>query len=199
VLRKEEVILQPIESAADDIELRSEKLHETLNAPVIDTRNLQQLLQGMILAQVNGGTSQFCKAFLGPEARDQYPSTSVQTLRVALCAFLVAVDCGVDTYRGLCKTEADTALLREFELGFDNMKAEMEPMLKVADEKASKKKTDKKLEFRAIAMMVRGAASIKRRVLSSAELDGYDDRADTAGRHSIAPETKSATEAMVAP
>lgn len=46
-----QVILQPIDSSRDDIELRIQKLDELLESPSFDHRNLQQMLQGMILAR----------------------------------------------------------------------------------------------------------------------------------------------------
>jgi hypothetical protein len=124
---KDEVVLEPIDSARDDIEQRLDKMQELLNASPIDPRALQQLLQGMILAQVNGGSAQVARGFLGPTSSATHEQQAL--LKETLGMFLEAVGEGVSVHQLHCATETDLALHIEFMRGLRQLRADMAPLL----------------------------------------------------------------------
>eukprot|EP01006_Ploeotia_vitrea_P040513 TRINITY_DN66428_c9_g1_i1.p1 TRINITY_DN66428_c9_g1~~TRINITY_DN66428_c9_g1_i1.p1 ORF type:complete len:1833 (+),score=1077.90 TRINITY_DN66428_c9_g1_i1:674-5500(+) len=70
VVRHEDTILQPVESAIDDIEKRISKMNKILAEKPISAKSLTGLLQGSVATQVNGGAIEVVNAFFKkqPEA-----------------------------------------------------------------------------------------------------------------------------------
>ena len=84
VAQRVELVLQPADSVAEDIQQRTAVLEEVLNQSKRVLINLQPLMHGMLLASVNGGTMPICKAFLSVEYRNLNPQAKLANLRAML-------------------------------------------------------------------------------------------------------------------
>eukprot|EP00455_Lapot_gusevi_P054807 TRINITY_DN8854_c0_g1_i6.p1 TRINITY_DN8854_c0_g1~~TRINITY_DN8854_c0_g1_i6.p1 ORF type:complete len:250 (+),score=96.46 TRINITY_DN8854_c0_g1_i6:82-750(+) len=162
ILQKVEQTLNPVESALDDVQTRIDKLQQMLvacqavsgpsspsasassssSAPdSFDVRVLTQFLQGMVLAKVNGGMGQICSAFFSEEKVPEVFSTeALNALRTTLHAFIECVSNALEVHRTLCTSEAEQALQREFDSGFDSLKQEMMDRIKPQNKSIKKNK-----------------------------------------------------------
>jgi len=96
---KEEIILNPLESAIEDVNLRTEKINSLLAHRPVSRKTLTGLLQGCVAPQVHGGAVQVCHAFLKlNEDRNskQYGLKMLANLKEALRRFLRACQQGLD-------------------------------------------------------------------------------------------------------
>ena len=66
ISRRQETILSPIESATEDIILRTNTLLEQLISDNLNQKTLTGLLAGSVATQVHGGAKEVCMAFLSP-------------------------------------------------------------------------------------------------------------------------------------
>jgi hypothetical protein len=80
--------LNPLESSLEAIDRRTEVMTELARATNLSKNNLQSVLQGSVLVQVNAGPGEICEVFLG-EA-NLWPAREVFLMQRSLTAFLSA-------------------------------------------------------------------------------------------------------------
>ena len=127
--KREELVLEPAENVADDIQMRTIALEEQITSEKIELKNLQPTLHGALLAQVNGGIMPLCKAFLSKEYSVQNPTAVLQPLRTALKNFLAALERAVDLHRKLSQVEADQEMQHELEKSLEDTRDAVTPYL----------------------------------------------------------------------
>jgi hypothetical protein len=86
VVGRQEVIFSPIENSIETIQKRNAELvHELKTFPPV-VKNLQNVLQGSVLLQVNAGALEICKEFLGNAGK--FPKNTVEVLTSSVQDFL---------------------------------------------------------------------------------------------------------------
>jgi hypothetical protein len=111
VEKKETMVLQPIDCAFDLMVMLTSKLKNALNCVPVVSKNLQIILQGAVLAQVNAGPAAIIATFLGNA--DDYPQESVEKLKESVRAFIRVCNFGLILNQKLIQDQPDTAALQE--------------------------------------------------------------------------------------
>lgn len=123
VEKKETMILQPYDCALDLMVALTTKLKAALNCVPIVAKNLQIILQGAVLAQVNAGPAAIIANFLSNP--DEHPTEAVEKLRESMRAFIRACNFGLILNKKLIEDQPDTAALQEAMMNaFANLQAE---------------------------------------------------------------------------
>eukprot|EP01087_Luapelamoeba_hula_P013453 TRINITY_DN3839_c4_g1_i2.p1 TRINITY_DN3839_c4_g1~~TRINITY_DN3839_c4_g1_i2.p1 ORF type:complete len:1930 (-),score=376.88 TRINITY_DN3839_c4_g1_i2:62-5851(-) len=86
VVRKEEIIMEPLEVSIELVQGRIAALRKELDSRPPSTKTLQQVLQGSVLVQVNAGPSEIAKVFLGNASA--YPAEQIQQLKEDMIEFV---------------------------------------------------------------------------------------------------------------
>lgn len=96
VVRREEIVLTPIEAATEDLDDKTREISKVLRAPVIDPKRLTPLLQGVCLVMVGVGPAEgICKAFFDPAVVGNWPAKHLLRLQDAFQEFLAVVHTGL--------------------------------------------------------------------------------------------------------
>ena len=111
VEKKETKILQPYDCALDLMVALTTKLKAALNCVPIVAKNLQIILQGAVLAQVNAGPAAIIATFLANS--DEHPAEAIEKLRESMRAFIRACNFGLILNKKLIEDQPDTAALQE--------------------------------------------------------------------------------------
>jgi len=130
VLRKQEVLLTPVENAVKNIEDKNAEIMELVISHELDkkpdTGKLSMSLNGTIDAAVNGGVNKYVDAFFAPDYIRQNPSLlpAIQRLQKALDDQLVVLGKGLEMYRkhGSAQTKAHVEHLYSY---WANMKDQL--------------------------------------------------------------------------
>jgi len=88
IVKQDELILSPIESAIENVMDRVKAIRTELTAAVPRVNTLQQILQGSVVPMVNEGPLKICADFLAPEKEQEFDSKKVAELRDALRDFI---------------------------------------------------------------------------------------------------------------
>ena len=88
VIRKREVVLEPIENAIELIVERCDRIKEQLQNNPPRLNPLQQVLQGSVAPMVNEGPLKICETFLNEDAARTARPEHVELLTTAMCNFV---------------------------------------------------------------------------------------------------------------
>jgi len=123
VEKKEMVHLLPSDCALDLMVMLTNKLKTALNCVPIVAKNLQIILQGAVLAQVNAGPAAIIATFLNNP--DDYSPESIEKLKDSVRAFIRACNFGLILNQKLIQDQPDTAALQEAMMSaFQTLQAE---------------------------------------------------------------------------
>eukprot|EP00727_Mastigamoeba_balamuthi_P014557 m51a1_g9726 putative dedicator of cytokinesis protein 6 (1846) ;mRNA; f:1490692-1498721 len=128
VVKREEVVLEPIEVSIEILDTRSEQMWREIKAREVRLRMLQALLQGSCLPTVNQGPREIVKTFLVEGAAGPGKEEALTRLRKALRGFLDACHAGLHTNSRLMKQDQGS-FQNELLLGYSKLVKEMEPYL----------------------------------------------------------------------
>jgi hypothetical protein len=143
VVKREEIVLTPIEVSIEAIEQRTERLRGAVKNP--DPKFLQPILQGSCAPTVNSGPIEICRAFLpvitqqtssSGEPRSpsptpsssQYPQAQVERLREGVKEFLKACSLGLKVNSKIIGADMG-AFQAELIAGFMKLAEEVGPFL----------------------------------------------------------------------
>jgi dedicator of cytokinesis protein 6/7/8 len=135
VAKREVVVMGPVESAVEDVDHITRAMTDLLNNPPINPKALSRMLNGSVIAQVNGGIVQLAKAFLGPNAdHKKFAEKELHSLRVSIRRFLQAMQRGIQTEKRLSEdkelTQHEQAFQRSLGDAFTTICGELEPLLR---------------------------------------------------------------------
>jgi len=88
VIKRKELDLQPLDVSTDAIAGRVISFRNILNAPQMDIKALQLILQGSVRLQVNDGPLEIANTFLTPEKASKYSKEKIEKLREKFRDFL---------------------------------------------------------------------------------------------------------------
>jgi hypothetical protein len=130
VVAKREEVLSPIENAIEDITNRTLQIQVELERQPPILKAIQSLLQGSVRLQVNAGSVEVARVFLGP-SRKEYPAQHVQVLERRMMEFLKACEALVRLNRTLIDHNDPTQLAfqEEMQNGFNEISREIDSVL----------------------------------------------------------------------
>jgi len=76
IVRRVETILSPIESAIEDVDIRTDKMNEMVESAHTQAKTLTGLLAGSVATQVHGGVKEICQAFLASKSKEEEKTES---------------------------------------------------------------------------------------------------------------------------
>jgi len=140
IVREEERILTPIETAIENINAQIEKLEEVIEPKFPDVAQLQLILQGSVRAGVNGGPKDIVESFLSEEERQKFEQVHVKKLEAKCLQFLQLCERAIKIDAKLVKTNQQTMHI-ELEKGFVDTKNLFAQYLNVGNSKSPKPET----------------------------------------------------------
>eukprot|EP00002_Diphylleia_rotans_P017696 TRINITY_DN3433_c0_g1_i5.p1 TRINITY_DN3433_c0_g1~~TRINITY_DN3433_c0_g1_i5.p1 ORF type:complete len:1895 (-),score=353.68 TRINITY_DN3433_c0_g1_i5:366-6050(-) len=126
VIEKWEVELDPLSNSIEAIQRRTALLRKELESAKPSIKNLQSLLQGSVLVQVNVGVLAIANGFLGD--LHKYPSEGIALLREAFQAFLSACKTALQKNKMMITKEQD-AFQVELEKGYRSLERQLSALL----------------------------------------------------------------------
>jgi len=121
VVKREEIILTPIENAVELIKDRITRIQDQLDTKNPSINQLQQLLQGSVVPMVNEGPLKICQTFLSAEEAPKYPKAQVEDLRSAMGRFIHLCGFAVKLNKSLI-TQEHVAFQNMVEQHYGNLK-----------------------------------------------------------------------------
>lgn len=107
VVRREQVVISPIESATEDVDERVEKLLGIICARQVNHKELNIFLAGSVATQVHGGAKELIDGFLSKEEPLKEAFDHQEALKRSMRRFLVACEMALETNRKLCERNAE--------------------------------------------------------------------------------------------
>jgi len=149
IFKRTETILSPIESAIEDIELRSERMNSECESTHINKKALSGILAGTVAPQVHGGAKEICQAFLSlrDDPSKTFDPKHQESLRKAMLKFLQACQRALDVNKGLCESDSDKEFQANLDTQFDEMCNVMQPLLTERKKKKEPKKGGAAVRF----------------------------------------------------
>jgi len=118
---KEIIELTPIQNAIESISSKLKKLQNELSL-TLDSKSLQLLLHGILLAQVNVGPIAVAKTFLTEE--DRFDKKEIEILKTTFIEFVKVIAKAVHKNKGLIENNQLT-VQNQLEIGYFVMKDEV--------------------------------------------------------------------------
>lgn len=138
VTTRQEEVLNPIQAAIEDIDVRTKRLTDLLSNPPASDSNLYKaltgLLAGSVNAQVNGGSAQIALAFLNNEdesQRSRFSDSEKNALRDSFRSFFHQCQRGLDKNAELTSNMSDVEKQFQDNLNeeFTKLTAVIQPLL----------------------------------------------------------------------
>jgi hypothetical protein len=131
VIKREEIILTPIECVIEDIGKRIIQLKREARPHVgsPDLKTLSQVLTGSVTTQVNGGANEVCATFLAPETRDNFNSEKVEQLTQSMRKFFTASRRALLVHCELGTEPSERRQQEAWQEGFDQLMSQCAPLI----------------------------------------------------------------------
>lgn len=151
IVKREESILDPIQSACEDVDERTRRMSSLLDSGQVDPKALSALLAGSVATQVHGGAKEVCLAFLqqaaDPEegetkeeqAASPFSQEEQDKLRKSMRDFVQACRRGLAVNEKLVQSESERAFQTVLDKQFEELCLVINPLIKERKKKLHRK------------------------------------------------------------